>query len=200
MPRENQNFVRTEVERIYLEIGFESDIQESNLRRIELLGVPGVRLENGESVIREKQKTFFDDLIVRKLFTLSRRIDCDYQYLKIWLWDNKLRREEVPYRLPSIDKNDLEIRLLKSYTKLERIYVLDNELKDAEYRRWCHTAEKLFTPLFDSFIAPPETPYFFEESPFQPFVNAVTAVNQTLDKYASMKQKMSFNTLIIQVD
>jgi hypothetical protein len=200
MPREHQNYTRTEAERIYLEIGFESDIHESNLRRIELLGVPGVRLKNGESAIHEKQKTFFDDLIVKKLFYLSHKIDCDYQYLKIWLWNNNLRREEVSYKLPSIDKNDLEIRQSKSYTKLERIYVLDNELRDAEYRRWCHTAEKLFTPLFDSFIAPPNAPSFFEESPFKPFVNAVTAVNQTLDKYASMKQKMSFNTLIVQID
>ncbi|MGF1675564.1 MAG: hypothetical protein ACFCUV_18045 [Rivularia sp. (in: cyanobacteria)] len=201
MPRERQNFIRTEAEKIYLEIGFQSDNHKSNLRKIEILGVPGVRLKNGKSAIDEKDNIFIDDLIVKRLFNLSCKMDyCDYEYLKIWLWNRHFRQDEVPYKLPSINEDDLEIRSNKPYSRLEKIYVLDNGFKNDEYRRWRNTAETLFSPLFDSFSAPPETPSFAEASLFKPFMNAVAAFNEAIDPYVNMKQKMFFNTLIIQID
>lgn len=203
MPRENQNIVHREeeTEKIYLEIGFQSDHHESTLRKIEILGVPGVHLENGKCILGEKDKRFFDDLIVRKLFSLSRRMEfCNYQYLKIWLWNSNFQRDKVPYRLPSINGNDFEIRAHNQSSKLRKIYVLDNGLKGADYYRWRNTAETLFSPLFDSFTAPPEPPSFLKESPLTPFIKAFASVNETIDPYANMKQKIDFNTLIIQID
>lgn len=56
------------VEKIYLEIGFSFLEVDGNLKIIELLGVFGERLNNGECVVSNEIKSFFDKLIVRELF------------------------------------------------------------------------------------------------------------------------------------
>ncbi|OZH53300.1 hypothetical protein AFK68_18540 [Hydrocoleum sp. CS-953] len=197
-------------EKIYLEIGFRSPETDGNLKTIELLGVPGQRLNNGECVVSNKTKSFFDKLIVRELFRQSRLLpNCNFEYLKIWLYDTEIGNNERGYSVPTIDEGDLEISCNVPGSKLERIYVLDNELTGQERQSWRRNAENLFNPLFIKFIAPPELPSLLSEESiannpliqlFKPFVEVIDKTNETIDKYAKMKQSLFFNALIIQID
>ncbi|NES01655.1 MAG: hypothetical protein F6K22_01715 [Okeania sp. SIO2F4] len=201
---------RIPAEKIYLEIGFRSPETYGNLKTIELLGVPGERLNNGECVVGNKTKNFFDTLIVRELFRQSRFLpNCNFEYLKIWLYDTEIGNNERGYSVPTLDRGDLEIESNIPDSKLERIYVLDNELTGQEYQSWRRNAENLFNPLFRKFMAPPELSSFSTEESiannpliqlFKPIVEVIDKTNETIDKYAKMKQSLFFNALIIQID
>jgi hypothetical protein len=186
---------------VFLQIGFRSS-EPGGIKTIELFGVPGERLSNGEYAVSEKVQRFFDDLIVRKIFRDSRRLpDCDFQHLKIWLYDMDAKEEDLGYEVPRLDERDLEIYSDFSSSKLERIYVLDNELAGYEYKLWKRTAETLFTPLFSKFLAPPDTlptpPDIFRNSPLGKFVEEMA---EKVDPYFRMRQSVFFNALIIQID
>ncbi|GGA18990.1 hypothetical protein [Okeania sp. KiyG1] len=201
---------RTPQEKIYLEIGFRSPETYGNLKTIELLGVPGQRLNNGECIVNEKTQKFFDKLIIRELFRQNRFLpNCNFEYLKIWLYDTEIENNERGYSVPTIDRGDLEIRSNIPGSKLERIYVLDNELSGQEYQSWKRDTENLFNPLFRKFIAPPEFPSLLTEESiadnpliqlFKPLVEGIDKITETADQYAKMKQSLFFNALIIQID
>ena len=113
----------------FLQVGFRSPEAKGSLRTIEILGIPGTKLRNGEYVVTDKTKSFFDDLIVRKLFQRSRFLpDCDFEYLKIWLYDLDVGDSKRGYDIPKLDEHDLKIKSTVSSSKLESIYVLDNGL------------------------------------------------------------------------
>lgn len=185
-------------EKIFLHINFRSSESNGILNTIEIFGLPGEKLNNGQCVVSEKVQRFFDDLIVRKIFRQSRRIpDCNFEYIKIWLYDTEIGDAERGYAVPKIDKGDLEIRSNVFSSKLERIYVLDNKLQGREYELWNKIAENLFSPLFMEFIAPPELPAILADNPFAKFVEKMT---DSVENYGKMKQNLFFNVLIIQVD
>jgi len=188
-------------EKIFLEIGFRSPESEGSLRTIELFGVPGERLPNGECIVNQKVQRFFDDLIVRKLFYQGRQLpDCNFEYLKIWLYDTETRDAQRGYDIPKIDRYDLEISSNNTLSKLEKIYVLDNGLTNSEYERWAKTAEQLFNPLFKKFILPPEPPSIEANSIFNPLLKLVENIHESLDSYSNLKRNLFFNALIIQID
>jgi hypothetical protein len=185
-------------EKIFLHIDFRSSESNGILNTIEIFGLPGEKLNNGQCVISEKVQRFFDDLIVRKIFRQSRRIpDCNFEYIKIWLYDTEIGDAERGYAVPKIDKSDLEIKSNVFSSKLERIYVLDNQLQGREYELWKKTAENLFIPLFMEFIAPPELPSILADNPFVKFVEKMT---NSIDNYGGMRQQLFFNALIIQIN
>ncbi len=201
MPHSSKN------ETVFLKIGFRSPEMEGSLTSIELFGVPGKISNTGKIDSSEKIKRFFDDLIARAIFKKARFIpDCDFQYLKIWLYDTETEDNERGYQIPQIDEHDLEINSSIPSSKLETIYVLDNQLTGREYEHWKKIAIELFTPLFIKFVAPPELPSELANNPFiklmeaSPFGKALEMVNNTLDPYIDMKQKLFFNALIIQID
>ncbi|NEP56225.1 MAG: hypothetical protein F6K31_04265 [Symploca sp. SIO2G7] len=190
-----------EPEKIFLEIGFRSPESEGSLRTIELLGVPGEKLPNGECVVNQKVQRFFDDLIVRRIFYQSRQLpDCNFEYLKIWLYSTDTRDAQKEYAVPQLDSRDLEISSNNPLSKLEKIYVLDNGLKNSEYARWKKTAEQLFNPLFQKFVLPPEPPSIEANSIFNPLLKFVENVHDSLDSYSNLKRNLFFNALIIQID
>lgn len=196
MPREPA------IEEVFLQIGFNSPESDGSLRTIEMFGVPGERLKNGKCVVSEKAQRFFDDLIVRRIFRESRRLpDCNFEYLKIWLYDTEIGDDERGFVVPKVDSHDLDILSTVRSSRLERIYVLDNGLKGLEYERWKRTVEDLFVPLFSEFIAPPKPPSRLSDNPFVKLVTAMTeGVIGTVDEYSKMKQSLFFNALIIQID
>jgi hypothetical protein len=194
-------------EAVFLKIGFRSSEQDGSLKTIELFGVPGKASTTGQLHSSEQIKHFFDDLIVKVIFRKARLIpECDFEYLKIWLYETGTKDDERGYQIPQLDRRDLEIKSNTPSSKLETIYVLDNELTGVEYERWEKTARELFAPLFLKFITPPEMPSELANNPFvklmeaSPFGKALEMVNSTLDPYMSMKQKLFFNALIIQID
>ena len=199
VPDENEN--------IFLEIGFRSS-HPHGIQIIELIGVPGEKLSNGKYGVSEEIKNFFDNLIVRRIFSQSRRLtDCNFEYLKIWLYDTDIKENERSYQVPTIEvPPDIEISSDIRYSKLEKIYVLDNELKGRELERWRNTVKQLFTPLFSKFIAPPEMP---EELADNPLIKMICSSDiartwddftNKLDPYGRKKQNLFFNALIIQID
>lgn len=192
---------------IFLTIGFRSAEQQGSLNSIEIIGVPGKTDSTGQAVISKQIRTFFDDLIARVIFRQSRMMpECDLEYLKIWLYATDTPDSERGYQIPQIDERDLEITSDVPYSKLEFIYVLDNQLEGQEYESWVNISRSLFTPLFLKFIAPPEPPseiannLVFKLIEASPVGKAFEKVNETLDPYAQMKQKLFFNALIIQID
>ncbi|MEK0180175.1 MAG: hypothetical protein EAZ98_03540 [Oscillatoriales cyanobacterium] len=194
-------------ETVFLRIGFRSPEQDGSLTTIELFGVPGKTLSTGQVDSSAQIKRFFDDLIARVIFRRARLIpECDFEYLKIWLYDTETKDAERGYQIPQIDERDLEITSNVPSSKLELIYVLDNQLTGTEYESWEKIARELFTPLFLKLIAPPELPSELANNPFvklmeaSPFGKALEMVNSTLDPYSPMKQKLFFNALIIQID
>ncbi len=199
MPRYSQpeRSRNPEPEIIYTAISFRSPYREGNLKTIELVGVPGQRLKNGELVVSQKTQRFFDDLIVGKLFALSSRLPIQFQEIKIWLYDTNASEEERGYKIPDIDNRDLPIFSNVPFSKLEAIYILDNELSGAEYQKWARDAQQLFTPIFKEFIAPPEPPDILANNPiFQAF----QTLGETLDPKSKAKRKILFNALIVQID
>lgn len=183
---------------VFIEIGFRSSEEGGGIETIELLGVPGKRTNDGQYTVDRKVQLFFDDLIVKKLFYDSRKLlNCNFEHLKIWLYDTDTKDEERGYKIPKIDKNDLSIRSDTKSSKLERIYVLDNELTEREYRAWEENCIELFTPLFTRFLAPPEPPEILKSMPFMKLAGEVA---EKFDPYLSMKQNVFFNALIIQID
>lgn len=185
-------------EKVFLKIGFRSSEQIGTLKTIELLGVPGERLRNSEYMVTEKTQHFFDDLMIRKIFRDSRRLPgCDFEYLKIWLYDMNENDENRGYEIPQIDERDLVIHSNFNASSLKQIYVLDNGLTGREKEKWVRTAKDLFTPLFSKFLRPPETPDIFRSNPFTKLVEGVA---ETVDPYFKMKQAIFFNALIIQID
>ncbi len=194
-------------ETVFLRIGFRSPEKEGSLTSIELFGVPGKASSSSQVEVSHQIQKFFDDLIARVIFRQSRMIpQCNFEYLKIWLYDTKTKDAERGYQIPKIDQHDLEITSNVPSSKLEFIYVLDNKLTGREYEPWEKIARELFTPLFLKFIAPPEMPSELANNPFvklmeaSPFGKALEKVNETLDPYSNMKQKLFFNALIIQID
>lgn len=194
-------------ETVFLRIGFRSPEQDGSLTTIELFGVPGKTSSTGQVDSSAQIKRFFDDLIARVIFRRARLIpECDFEYLKIWLYDTETKDAERGYQIPQIDERDLEITSNVPSSKLELIYVLDNQLTGTEYESWEKIARELFTPLFLKLIAPPELPSELANNPFvklmeaSPFGKALEMVNSTLDPYSPMKQKLFFNALIIQID
>jgi hypothetical protein len=184
-------------EEVFLKIAFRSSEKIGTLKTIELVGVPGERLRSGEYIVTEKTQHFFDDLMIRKIFRESRRLpSCDFEYLKIWLYDMNESNENRGYKIPQIDGRDLVIHS-KTASSLEQIYVLDNELIDREKEEWVKTAEDLFTPLFHKFITPPEPPNILRN---HPLTKIIETIGETVDPHLKMKQAIFFNALIIQID
>jgi hypothetical protein len=190
MPRYSDN--------IYTAVSFRSPEPDGSLRVIELFGVPGQKIRDSELVVTPKMQSFFDELIVRKIFRNSIRIrDCSFQSLKIWLYDSEVSNQARGYDVPEIDNRDLLIRSNIQYSKLKGIYVLDDGLKGSEYQQWQKNAEALFLPIFSAFLAPPEPPEIIANNPFFKMMESVI---EPMDQYAKMKQNLWFNSLIIQID
>ncbi len=190
-------------EEVFLSLGFRSSHSDGNLRTIELIGVRGQRTRNGECVVSDEEKRFFDDTVIRKIFAESRRIkDCPFEFLKIWL-DSPNLRHESEYDIPTIKiPPDYEIRSNMASSRLKAIYILRDECpKGDEGRRWERNVEKIFSPLFGEFIAPPEMSESVGNSSFGKMIgNFTDALASSTDKYAKRKKDMFFDSLIVQID
>ncbi|MEG4860710.1 hypothetical protein QUB75_25170 [Microcoleus sp. K1-B6] len=182
----------------FLTVTLESAHRDSNLDQIQIIGVPGQN-QNGKNILSDTVSYFFDDLIGRPIFAASRRIpNLDWQKLTIWLYPRGEDKDSLEYQVPKVDNLDLKIKSNISESNLKFIYVLDNDLKGSEYRRWQKTSEDIFTPLFKKFVAPPELPQLPFSLPFSlPFIESL---DSRLDPYAKMKRELFFDALIIQVD
>lgn len=194
-------------ETLFLRIGFRSPEKEGSLTSIELFGVPGKVSRNGQVEISDQIQKFFDDLIARVIFRQARLLsNCNFEYLKIWLYSTEKKQQEIEYEIPKLDQDDLKIISNVTSSKLEVIYVLDNQLTGREYEHWEKIVTDLFNPLFLKFIAPPELPSDLASNPFvqfmesSPFGKALEMLNNNLDPYSKMKQNLFFNALIIQID
>jgi hypothetical protein len=192
---------------LFLNIGLRSLDPDAILHSIEICGIPGTTTSAGQITVNPKVKQFFEDLITRVIFRQARQMpDCDFEYLKIWLFDTKTPLEERGYEVPQLDDRDLLIKSKVVSSKLEFIYVLDNLLKGNEYKQWRKTVYKLFDPLFMKFTTPPEPPSEISNNPWfqlfskSPFGKGLETFNKTLDPYLELKQNLFFNALIIQID
>ncbi|XZN98333.1 MAG: hypothetical protein ACM65K_08630 [Microcoleus sp.] len=194
MPRANQsqNPRTSKSQDIFLTVTLESTHRDSKLKQIQIIGVPGQN-QNGKNILSEAMSCFFDDTIGRPIFAASRQItNLDSQKLTIWLYPTD--EDSLGYQVPKIDERDLELKSNVRESNLKLIYVLDNDLKGNEYRRWKKTSEDIFTPLFRKFVAPPELPQLPFSLPF------IESWDSKLDPYAKMKRELFFDALIIQVD
>lgn len=192
---------------VFLTIDLRSPDPDDILHSIEICGIPGTATSAGQLTFDPKIQQFFDDLIARVIFSQARRMpDCDFESLKIWLYDTEMPPEKRGYQVPQLDERDFLIESKLVSSKLEFIYVLDNLLKGPEYRQWKKMVYQLFNPLFMKFTTPPETPSELSNNPlFQLFANSpfgkgLETVNKTLDPYLKLKKKLFFNALIIQID
>ena len=192
---------------LFLRLGLRSPEPDAILHSIEIFGIPGSYTKAGEPTITPKTRKFFDDLIARTIFQEARRLpDCDFEYLKIWLYDTEIPDAERGYDVPQLDARDLEIPSDQVSSQLQFIYVLDNELTGNEYQQWRQTTNRLFRPLFRNFTMPPEPPSELTENPmFQALVESplgqvLQSFNKNLDPNLELKKNLFFNALIIQID
>ena len=186
---------RTKSQEIFLTVTLESSHPDSNLKLIELQGVPG-KNQNGRYILSDVMFSFFDDTIGRPLFAASRRLpNQNWQKLTIWLYPTD--ENSLEYQIPRIDDRDLEIASNISESSLQFIYVLDNDLKGLQYRQWEKAAKAVFSPLFKKFAPPPQLP---NSLPFNPFSDFIESLDSRLDPYAQMKRELFFDALIIQID
>ncbi|MFM6025107.1 MAG: hypothetical protein ACKPER_19615, partial [Dolichospermum sp.] len=79
-------------ENIYTAVGFRSSEPDGTLRNIELFGLPGQKNRDDQVVFMPERQSFFDDLIVRKIFRQSCTIRTyDFKHIQIWLYTTQLR-------------------------------------------------------------------------------------------------------------
>jgi len=184
---------------VFLATVFSSDSPENSLQTIEVVGVPGEKLSNGEYSVNDKVKNLLDDLVIKRIFYKSRSIrECDFQFLKIWLYETDISNSKRGYEIPKIDDQDLSIyRSQNSSSKLKLIHVLDNGLEGEEKKKWEKVCQELFGSLFDKFIVPLEPPSMIKDNPL---VNLFANIIESVDPYAKDKQDLYFDALIIQID
>jgi hypothetical protein len=189
MPRTSKS------QKIVLNVTLESDHPDSKLKQMDIIGVPGQN-QNGKNILSDAMSCFFDDTIGRPIFAASRQIpNLGWQKLTIWLYPTD--EDSLGYQVPTIDDRDLELKSNLRESNLKLIYLLDNDLKGNEYRRWKKTSEDIFTPLFRKFVPPPQLPSSFS---FNPFGSFIESLDSRIDPYAKMKRELFFDALIIQVD
>ncbi|MEL6262852.1 MAG: hypothetical protein AAFQ40_12025 [Cyanobacteria bacterium J06623_5] len=183
---------------VYLQVDFCSSDTTQALKKIELLGIPGERSEDGGYIVNEKVNRFFEELIAKELFRESAKLNqFPVNTLKIWLYDTSILREEQDYYLPEVTAGkDLEILSPLSSSELERIFVIDKGFLDDEYERWKTFCEELVTPLFSRFVPPPDPPEILKEFLVMKFGEELSS---KLDLYLSMRKNMFFNALIVQI-
>ncbi|MEM1171078.1 MAG: hypothetical protein AAGJ08_18860 [Cyanobacteria bacterium P01_H01_bin.35] len=183
----------TKTQNVYLSATYESSHRDSILKQIQIIGIPG-KEKNGQYVLSNLMYSFFDNTIVRPIFSGSRQIsNLDWERLKIWLFA-KDEDEDLEYQIPEVDNQDLQIKSKIRQSNLKSIYVLNDELSDKEYKLWRKKAKSLFTPIFGKFVAPPNLPQLPFELPF------LESLDSRLDPYAKMKRELFFDGLIIQID
>ena len=189
-------------EDVFLQIGFRSPYTESKLRTIELYGVPGEKVDEDNYRVSEKIQKFFDDQIARKLFHHSLSLQyCDFEYLKVWLYNSNQSPDKQGYRIPTLDNRDLKIPTHINSSKLECIYVLDNQLEGKAYMHWERSAKDLFKPLFGRFMAPPTPPDVINNVPFLRLAGEMAKeISNKIDPFFEMRKNIFFNALIIQID
>jgi hypothetical protein len=195
--KEQQIMPRTsKSQKIVLNVTLKSDHPDSKLKQMDIIGVPGQN-QNGKNILSDTVFCFLDDTIGRPIFAASRQIpNLDWQKLTIWLYPTD--EDSLEYQVPKIiDDRDLEIKSNIPESNLKLIYVLDNDLRGKEYRRWKNHAEAIFTPLFKKLVAPPQLPSSFS---FNPFGSFIESLDSRIDPYAKMKRELFFDALIIQVD
>lgn len=179
----------------FLKVTLESDHPDSKLNQIKIIGIPG-QSQNGKNILSDAVFGFLDDTIGRPIFAASRQIPkLDWQKLTVWLYPTD--KDSLGYQVPTIDDRDLELKSNVRESNLKLIYVLDNDLRGNEYRRWKNDAEAIFMPLFKKFVAPPQLPSSFS---FNPFGSFIESLDSRIDPYAKMKRELFFDALIIQID
>lgn len=180
---------------IFLKVTLESDHPDSKLNQIEIIGIPG-QSQNGKNILSDAVFCFLDDTIGRPIFAASRQIPkLDWQKLTVWLYPTD--KDSLGYQVPTIDDRDLELKSNVRESNLKLIYVLDNDLKGNEYRRWKNDAKAIFTTIFKNFVPPPQLPSSFS---FNPFGSFIESLDSRIDPYAKMKRELFFDALIIQID
>ncbi|MEL7534589.1 MAG: hypothetical protein AAFN10_25000, partial [Bacteroidota bacterium] len=60
---------------VYLQVDFCSSDTTQALKKIELLGIPGERSEDGGYIVNEKVNRFFEELIAKELFRESAKLN-----------------------------------------------------------------------------------------------------------------------------
>lgn len=187
-----------QVANIFLTIPFYPPKTMGSIKQVEIIGVPGEQLSNGEYSIDSRIEDFFDDLIAREIFyQSSKNIFCQFKQLKFWLYDTKRTKREHEYKIPDLDNRDLKIESNTKDSSLDYIYVLDNRLIGNEYDRWKKNAEDILTPLFRTFKPQAEIPDNLSDNPI---IKILSVLADTVDNKNKGKKSLYFNALIVQID
>ncbi|MEL6604464.1 MAG: hypothetical protein AAFP20_14700 [Cyanobacteria bacterium J06614_10] len=182
---------------VYLQVDFCSSDATHSLQKIELLGIPGERSEDGGYVVNERVNRFFEELLAKELFRESIKLtQFPVNTLKIWLYDTSISEEDRDYHLPEIKGKDLEINSPLSSSELERVFVIDKGFSGKDYEVWKSSCKELVTPLFSRFVPPPDPPEILKEFLVMKFGEELSS---KLDLYLSMRKNMFFNALIVQI-
>lgn len=179
----------------YLTTTFNTQKEEDNLKRIEILGILAERTESGYA-ISEKSENFLYDCVARTLFLENRTLSkYSFESLKIWLYDSSKPRDSQGHLLPEGDDVAFVLHSHLEASELKRITVLDVGLSGNQYKLWKTGCEELLQPMFSRFIAPPEPPDVLKEFLEMRFGAKLT---NRIDLYLSMRKNMRFDELIIE--
>lgn len=183
-------------DKVFLTASFSYPGNDKKFKKIEIIGVPGKKSANDHDVVEEEIKKLFNNLIIKTILKKSNSLhDCNFDSLKIWLYDMKESNENYGYQIPEIKESYFVMYSSLKISNLERIYVFDNELTGREQEEWKKTAKYLFTPLFNNFVTPPELPEELRNNPVSKFIERGVEIFTPSIK---IKQTISFNALIIK--
>ncbi|WP_334191198.1 hypothetical protein DOP62_14140 (plasmid) [Synechococcus elongatus PCC 11801] len=190
-------------EAVFLHVGFQSSEEEGYLRTIELFGIPGERLDNGQCVVSKKVLSFLDDLMIRRIFYRSRKTTrCKFKSLKIWLYDSNIDKDKRGYFVPETSNQDIIIprNLTKPFSQIKSIHILSNGLNGLELKSLEEISKSLFSPLFDDFCVVLKLPGEVRSLPL--ISDWVRIAENFIEKSAPnelMKQNLFFDSLVIEV-
>lgn len=172
-------------------------IAEVDTSKIELLGVPGERQENGQFVVNQKVTNLFRELISKEVFSdVYATCGCQFESIKVWLHDTSYPADLRETQFPKVTDKAYCIESPVQKSALTTICVLDNGLEADEYDAWKAACHKLYTPLFHRFVPPPAPPDVlkdFLEMRFGPDLAG------KLTLYLDMQNNLFFDALIIQM-
>ncbi|MEM6598647.1 MAG: hypothetical protein AAF635_10810 [Cyanobacteria bacterium P01_C01_bin.69] len=180
----------------YLQIVFESENEEDNLRKIEIIGAPTEQSNSNGHSISETTHNFLETFVAQELFKGNRTLSqYSFESLRLWMYDTQKPVDMQGFPLPNLEQVSFQIQSHLIASELKYISILDVGLFDNPKKLWKTGCEELLKPMFSRFIAPPEPPGILKDFLVMRFG---AQLSNKLDLYLSMRQNMHFDALIIE--
>lgn len=184
------------VEETYAPIVFQSQAEEDNLKRIEIIGVPREPSGDGNQTVSTNAYNFFEMFVATELFKENKLLSqYSFEFIKIWVYNTSEAANAQGYSLPRGESSALKLFSKREDSELKYISVLDIGLSGNQKVLWEKGCKELLTPLFRKFVPPAEPPDVMKDYLRMRFGKRLA---DKMDLYLHMRKNMCFDALIVE--